>query len=190
MMDVTAFEEKSKLGVLLFLASEATFFLFLIVAYAYFNYGLTQAPTASTSLHPLRTGLYTIALLASSGTLFVAERRLVQDDQRGFRGWTALTVVLGAIFLLGQTREYLALLRDNVSISRNLFGTSFFTLTGLHGFHVFIGLVLLVVLFGTATSYRSANIAPVQAIAYYWHFVDAVWIVIFSVIYLWSARAL
>jgi hypothetical protein len=104
-MRAISFEEKSKLGTLLFLASEATFFIFLIVAYGYFNYSLKEEPTAATSLHPGRSGIYTIALLASSGTLWAGLRSLRRKNLKRFEQWLGATIVLGAVFLFGQSRD-------------------------------------------------------------------------------------
>lgn len=192
-MQFTTFEEKAKFATLLFLASEATFFLFLIIAYGLFNYSLTQGPTAASSLHPLRSGMYTIALLSSSITLWAGTNSLQRGHSAGFKRWLVLTILLGAIFLVGQGLEYLELLRNHITISRNLFGTTFFTLTGFHGIHVIVGLILLVILFGLAfylDFQTPQQIAAAESISYYWHFVDGVWVVIFSMIYLWTAHAL
>ena len=99
------------------------------------------------------------------------------------------TVVLGAVFLIGQGTEYAHLIRENVTISANLFGTTFFTLTGFHGFHVFMGLVAL----DHPSRPRhwrlvqGAAFRRLEAVSLYWHFVDLVWIVIFATVYLWAA---
>jgi heme/copper-type cytochrome/quinol oxidase subunit 3 len=96
------------------------------------------------------------------------------------------TIVLGAVFLVGQSREYWRLLHANVTVSRDLFGTLFYTLTGIHGLHVAAGVVMMLVLAGVI--WRSTNVAldhvALESVALYWHLVDAVWIVIFSVVYL------
>lgn len=185
------FEDKSKLGTLLFLSSESVFFVFLIVAYAFYNYGLKHGPTAAASLHPLLTGLYSIALFASSGTIWLGLRQLRRGNHRHFKIWLGATILLGIIFLLGQAHEYYGLIESNVTISRNLFGTSFFTLTGFHGIHVLIGIVLLLILFPvSARAEHYPQLVAVECISYYWHFVDGVWVVIFSIVYLWTAHGL
>ena len=102
--------------------------------------------------------------------------------------WLGLTVLLGATFLFGQGREYYDLIHRDITISRDLFGTTFFTLTGFHGLHVFTGLILIIIvmmlaIFGRTDEPRASALG---AIAYYWHFVDAVWVIIFSVVYLWA----
>ena len=98
------------------------------------------------------------------------------------------TVLLGAIFLYGQGREYQRLISQNVTISRNLFGSTFFTLTGFHGLHVFMGLVAITILFGLALAgtFKKPHSVAIEAISLYWHFVDVVWIVIFATVYLWA----
>jgi heme/copper-type cytochrome/quinol oxidase subunit 3 len=103
-------------------------------------------------------------------------------------GWVAGTIGLGAVFLLGQAREWAGLIGRNVTISRDLFGTTFFTLTGFHGLHVFLGLLLLLMLFGLGLrgQFKAPRSTGVEVVGIYWHFVDAVWIVVYSVIYLWS----
>jgi heme/copper-type cytochrome/quinol oxidase subunit 3 len=180
--------EKNKLGMSLFLASEAFFFGALILAYIYYNYSpvLPPGPNAANSLAPLTAGIFTLFLLASSGTLWLAERSIARQNQSGMRLWLLATVVLGAIFLIGQGREYLHLIGDNVTISRNLFGTTFFTLTGFHGLHVFSGLIALAILSGLALAgaFRGPHSVAVETVGLYWHFVDVVWIVIFAIVYL------
>jgi heme/copper-type cytochrome/quinol oxidase subunit 3 len=99
------------------------------------------------------------------------------------------TIVLGAVFLFGQGKEYLRLIDQHVTISRDVFSSAFFTLTGFHGFHVFVGLVVLLIMLGLAQAgdFRGgAHLDAVDTASWYWHFVDAVWVVIFSVVYLWT----
>jgi heme/copper-type cytochrome/quinol oxidase subunit 3 len=176
--------DTAKLAVAVFIASEAVFFAFLIFAYVYFA-GATQGPNGSSSLNPPRTLIFTLCLLASSATLWMAERRLAGASQDGFRLWLGVTIVLGAIFLLGQGMEYAALIARTVTPARNLFGATFFTLTGFHGFHVLCGLVSLgaLLILASRRHFGTKETRGVGAVAMYWHFVDAVWIVIFSLVY-------
>jgi cytochrome c oxidase subunit I len=175
-----------KVAMATFIASEAVFFVFLIAAYVFFHGATVEGPTARNSLNPPRTLIFTICLLASSGTILLAERSLTRSRQKSFRGWLALTILLGAAFLAGQGWEYSDLISKNIVPARNLFGASFFTLTGFHGFHVLCGLVALAALFGIAVrrNFGSKASSGLGAVAMYWHFVDAVWIVIFSLVYL------
>ncbi len=175
-------------AVTLFLISEGAFFAFLIIAYVYFHVSMTSGPNASNSLDPLKTGIYTLFLLASSFTMGTAERKLRRGSRRGFEGWLLTTIIFGAIFLFGQGREYFHLYSENVTVSRNVFGTSFFTLTGFHGLHVLLGLLCLCILFGLALAgdFQDGRSNAIRSVALYWHFVDWVWVVIFSVIYVWA----
>ncbi|MGA8556431.1 MAG: heme-copper oxidase subunit III [Candidatus Acidiferrales bacterium] len=178
----------NRFAMLLFLLSEAAFFAFLIIAYVYFHGAVTSGPSASNSLDPLKSGMYTVALLASSFTVWRAEKNYDCGRERAFAGWLLLTILLGAILLFGQGREYTHLYHLDVTVSRNTFGTSFFTLTGFHGLHVFLGLIALTILLGVALADKSSarQSSAVRTIATYWHFVDWVWVVIFSIVYLWA----
>jgi len=173
-----------RLAVAAFLLSEAAFFGFLIAAYVYFYPASSGA--ARNYLDPPRTLIFTICLLASSGTMWLAERRLSADARNGFRLLLGITIALGAIFLAGQGLEYAGLISKAVTPERNLFGATFFTLTGFHGFHVLCGLVSLGALLALTfhSHWGESARRGVGAIALYWHFVDAVWIVIFSLVYL------
>jgi heme/copper-type cytochrome/quinol oxidase subunit 3 len=178
--------DTAKLTLAMFVLSEAVFFGFLIAAYIYFYPQSTHGPNAANSLDPPRTLIFTICLLASSGTLWIAERRLAAQHAGAFRLWLAITILLGAVFLTGQGLEYAELLGKSITPERNLFGATFFTLTGFHGFHVLCGLVSLAILLAVAfrPQFGAKEHSGLGAVAIYWHFVDAVWIVIFSLVYL------
>ena len=178
--------ETAKLAMVVFVASEAVFFAFLIAAYVYYSGATVHGPRAENSLDPSRTLVLTICLLASSATLWLAERRLAAGYRSGFKAWLGVTVVLGSVFLAGQAIEYAGLISRNVTPARNLFGATFFTLTGFHGLHVFCGLIALSVAAGAGIheQVRREAVSGVGAISIYWHFVDAVWVLIFSLIYL------
>jgi cytochrome c oxidase subunit III len=175
-------------AVTLFLISEGVFFLFLIIAYVYFHGSMNSGPGASNSLNPLKTGIYSVFLIASSFTVRAAEKKLSSGRRRAFEGWLLTTIVLGAIFLVGQGREYFNLYQADVTVSRNVFGTSFFTLTGFHGLHVLLGLIALCILFALALAggFQTEPSNAIRAVALYWHFVDWIWVVIFSVVYVWA----
>ncbi len=179
--------DKAKLGVAAFLFGEGSFFLVLIITYVYYHVQPTAGPTAANSLDTWRTGAFTIALLASSLTVWRAGQGIRAHARGRFRAWMLATLALGAAFLYGEASEWIGLFHKNVTVSRNLFGTTFFTVTGLHGLHVFSGLVALAILL--AVNWEApvhAGQAGVDAAALYWHFVDGVWIVIFAVIYVWA----
>jgi len=181
--------EKNRTGMASFLVSEAVFFIMLIVAYVIYSKlpgGDPSTPTAKNSLEPIKAGIFTICLLASSFTIWIAERGLTRKNYGTFRLWLFITIVLGGVFMIGQGNEYLELFHRGINASTNLFATSFFTLTGFHGLHVTVGLIALTILLGLALWRDGVKLIEpaVGTIGMYWHFVDVVWIVVFSVIYL------
>jgi heme/copper-type cytochrome/quinol oxidase subunit 3 len=168
--------DRNLVGVALFIGSESLFFLSVVIAFVVFrDQGLA---TAKAQLDIGRTALFSVLLFASSGTMGIAAARRS-------RLWLGLTALLGAAFLAGQGLEYARLLRAGLRPGSEMFGTTFFTLTGLHALHVVVGLVLLATLFAaSAARSRRVGHAAWEGIAMYWHFVDAVWVVVFSVVYL------
>jgi heme/copper-type cytochrome/quinol oxidase subunit 3 len=160
------------------------FFLLLIAAFVTFNHA--TGATSRKALEVGRSALFTFFLLASSVTLSQAERALRSSQRRQFLGWLFITLLLGFIFLINQACEYARLLHNGITISSSLFGSTFFTLTGFHGLHVFGGLVVLTAMFilGKTDRLTSRRADVFTAVGYYWHFVDLVWIVVFSVVYL------
>jgi heme/copper-type cytochrome/quinol oxidase subunit 3 len=179
--------ETNKVGVGVFIVSEIGFFGVLLIAYIYFHLLPSSGPSAANSLSPLRTLGFSICLFLSSATIHMAGRSLRQGKINAVKRWLGLTVILGAAFLAGQSLEYHGLLLRGVQLSTNLFGATFFTLTGFHGLHVLVGLCVLGTLLGVAVSGHLEEIKPAgfEAATMYWHFVDGVWVVIFSVVYLW-----
>jgi heme/copper-type cytochrome/quinol oxidase subunit 3 len=173
------------LGTLTFISSEAVFFGALIAAYLRYH-GASGIGPGPSDLDVPRTALFSLALFASSGTAWLAERRL-HAGRPGFVLWIAVTIALGGIFLLGQLTEYAHLYADGIRADTNLFTSAFFTLTGFHGLHVAVGLIALAVLAGLALAgdFRGGRRhVAASAVSIYWHFVDAVWVVIFSLVYL------
>ncbi len=178
--------DKNKIGMACFIASEIIFFGMLIIAYLYYYFSNNQAPNAKTSLDVGTTAFFSVFLLSSSLTIWLADRSLARSNQRGVVLWLVATVVLGLVFLVGQGMEYIKLFNENIMISRNTFSSSFFTLTGFHGLHVFGGLVALSILAGMAMFglLRGPKSSAIETISLYWHFVDVVWIFIFTLVYL------
>ena len=168
--------DRTLVGIALFIGSESLFFLGVVIAYLVLReQGLA---TAKMQLDVGRTALFSVLLFASSGTVGLA-------TARRSRAWLGLTALLGATFLAGQGLEYARLLGAGVRPGSELFGTTFFTLTGLHAVHVLVGLVLLLTLLAVAAARpRLVGNAAWEGIAMYWHLVDAVWVVVFSVVYL------
>jgi cytochrome c oxidase subunit I len=173
-------------GMLTFISSEVVFFGGLIAAYI--SYRTEGSGPGQQVLDVPLTAVFTVFLLSSSVTYYLAERRLHDDDIAGFRRWMLTTLGFGAVFIAGQLFEYRNLYHEDVTIDRNLFTSAFFTLTGFHGLHVIIGLVLIAILclLSFAGDISAKRQVAVKTVAVYWHFVDAVWVVVFSVVYLWS----
>jgi cytochrome c oxidase subunit 3/cytochrome o ubiquinol oxidase subunit 3 len=175
-----------------FLVSEVALFGTLIVTYLYYIgkdvVGPTPKEALSVSVVPPSLVVWmTACLLASSATIHVAERALESGDQGRFVRWWAATIGLGVLFLLGTAYEWYGLIHDHgLTISRNLFGTTYYTLVGLHALHVTGGVTVMLSVLGLAAARRvtSANRSGVGLIGWYWHFVDGVWVVVFTVVYL------
>jgi len=180
--------EKNKMAMLFFIASETIFFMMLVIAFAFFHsQGIAGGDGPIGTLDPEKTGVYSLFLFSSSFSIWRAGRSLPQNRRRGGY-WLLATIVLGAVFLVGQGLEYRHLILQQVTIGRSLFGTTFFTLTGFHGLHVFCGLLMLSILWLLTVFGREREPTPAaaEAISLYWHFVDVVWVVIFAVVYLWA----
>lgn len=177
---------RHKLAMLLFISSEAIFFGSLIITYLMHRTGPGSLATQLFDL--LLTGLFSLALFSSSATMELAGRRFHRGDRRGLRVWLLATAVLGFIFLAGQGYEYRELLLRNINLSTGIFGSSFFTLTGFHGLHVLVGLTAILILWsvGKSQAFLERGGPAVESVALYWHFVDSVWVVIFSLVYLWT----
>jgi cytochrome c oxidase subunit 3/cytochrome o ubiquinol oxidase subunit 3 len=172
-----------------FLVSEVSLFSTLIVVYIS-NIGRdTVGPKPAEALSlPLVIGT-TLCLLSSSVTVHRAERVSRLGTGARFRRWWLATIALGVIFLLGTAYEWRELIvRHHLTISRNLFGTTYYTLVGFHGLHVTVGIVTMLVILGLALAGRlAAGHGPgVELVSWYWHFVDAVWVVVFSVVYVFG----
>ena len=131
----------------------------------------------------------TVFLLSSSLTIFLAERALRQARMKVFRIWLLFTVGLGIAFLVGTGLEWADLIGNHgLTLGRNLFGTTYFTLIGFHATHVTLGLVTMLVLLGLAFggTVSAARPMSVELVSWYWHFVDGVWVVIFLVVYVFG----
>jgi cytochrome c oxidase subunit I len=178
--------EKNRVAMVSFLMSEGVFFLLLILAYLFYNSHAMNGPTPADMLNPQTTGIYTLCLLSSSVTIWLAEKELKANKHSAFRWLLALTVALGIVFIFGQGREYLRIFHAGVVVNSNLFATTFFTLTGFHGLHVCVGVAALLIVMGLALAgdFKEGRIEAVKSIGLYWHLVDAVWLAVFSVVYL------
>lgn len=183
-MDVPA-PEKNKTGVLMFIISEAGFFGVLILAYLFYNASPQPGPTAH-DLNLLKTGIFSLCLFASSFTIWRSEASLAKGNHHAMKAWLATTILLGGIFIVGQGLEYWGLFKSGVTVSSNLFATTFFTLTGFHGLHVCVGLIMLLIVLGLALAgdFKEGHSPALGAVGYYWHFVDVVWVFVLTVVYI------
>jgi len=175
---------RGRVGMFSLIAAEVSIFVIFIVAYLFYLGKSATGPTPAI-LHP--PIFLSVCLLSSSGTMELAVRGLKRAGARGFIGWWLLTIALGATFLAGTALEWRHLIQDEgLTISTNLFGTTFYSLVGLHGFHVLVGLVLMLLTAGfAARGLLVRESAPkVEVLGLYWHFVDVVWVVVFTVVYL------
>jgi cytochrome c oxidase subunit I len=182
--------EKSVTGMWSFILSEGTFFVMLIAAFLYYHLLRNKDGAESKALNVPLAATYTTFLVASSFTFWRAEKNLHRQNHRWFGIWLACTVGLGIVFLFGQAREYLHLLTSGITVRSSLGATSFITLTGFHGLHVLVGLVLLILLLwlGYEGDFRAGRTGVVRSIGLYWHFVDIVWIFVFTTVYLVGPR--
>jgi heme/copper-type cytochrome/quinol oxidase subunit 3 len=174
-----------KLGMWLFIGSEVMFFGGLIAAFLHYKVN-NPSPLETALLDVTLVGVNTFILLASSFTVVLGLASIQRDDRSGLIRYLGLTVVLGLVFLAGQGYEFVALYQEGMTLSSTVFGSSFFTLTGFHGLHVLIGVgwALGTLLKTFRGGYSSENSIGVEIFGLYWHFVDIVWIVLFTIIYL------
>src|ERR1700730_3098916 len=175
---------KGKVGMACLIVAESAIFTIFVVAYLFYAGKSLTGPTPHEVLE-LPT-FFSICLLSSSLTIHFATRLLQRSRRGAFLGLLSLTILLGALFLYGTGREWYRLVDERgLTISTNLFGTTYYSLVGLHAFHVTAGLLLLsvVLFFGLAGRVGSEHSARVEVLSMYWHFVDAVWVVVFTVVY-------
>ncbi|HUA99039.1 MAG TPA: heme-copper oxidase subunit III [Terracidiphilus sp.] len=163
---------------------ESAIFTIFVVAYIYYIGRSTYGPTPQILDVPW---FNTVCLLSSSISILFAERAIERGRMRSFGAWWALTMLLGIVFLAGTTVEWKRLIyTDGLSIRTNLFGTTFYSLVGLHATHVVVGLLMLslVMIFTLLGRVEQRHAERIQVLSLYWHFVDAVWVVVFTVVYM------
>ena len=176
---------RRKVGVIGVILTESALFTIFVTAYLFYIGKSISGPYPNQVLElPI---LSTICLLSSSFTVVLAERAFRLGNTGGFQLWWLITIVLGAVFLGFTALEWQRLIfRDHLTISTNLFGTTFYSLVGLHASHVIVGLTLLVLVLilslrGHVTRAHSEH---VEMISWYWHFVDGIWVIVFTVVYI------
>ena len=185
--------DNRKMMIWVFLGSECMFFGSLIATYLIY-FGRSVSGPGLEILDIPTTSVSTFVLLMSSFMMVMAYSSIAKGDVKKFRVWIMCTAILGATFLGFQFYEFTEFAHHyHLTPQANLFGTTFFTLTGFHGAHVTVGVIWLVTLFGYSF-YRKEDLIRddalnVDFLALYWHFVDVVWIVIFTVVYLIGVRA-
>jgi cytochrome c oxidase subunit 3/cytochrome o ubiquinol oxidase subunit 3 len=177
-----------KLAMWLFLASDVLLFGALISTYVLYRGASTVGPYPADVFDIPYTSVSSFVLLASSLTMVLALSAAQRRDLGQLRVWLLATGLLGITFVGGQVYEFTAFVEEGLTLSTNLFGTTFFVLTGFHGAHVAIGILMLLSLFGLTftgglkTDHTGTE--TVELVGLYWHFVDVVWIIIFTVVYL------
>lgn len=176
--------DRGRVAILSLIAAEAAIFTIFVVAYVFYLGKSLTGPMPKDILSvPI---FYTICLLSSSLTIHFAAKSLRRGGVLTFGVWWLVTITLGAAFLYGTGTEWYRLIyKERFTISTNLFGTTYYSLIGLHGFHVVVGLLSLsiVMVFTLLGSVGSERAERIDVLSLYWHFVDVVWIVVFTVVY-------
>lgn len=175
---------RGPVGMYCLIAAEIAIFTIFVIAYIFYIGASATGPQPRQVLHvPI---FLTVCLLSSSLTIHLAVRLLKSGRVASFGLWWLLTIVLGSIFLLGTLREWRHLIYDEgLTIQTNLFGTTYYSLVGLHAFHVTVGLLALaiVLIFAFRGDVAKQYATRAEVLSMYWHFVDAVWVVVFTVVY-------
>ena len=176
---------RGKVAMASLIIAESAIFTIFVVAYLFYVGKSLTGPTPSEVLEtPI---FFTICLLSSSITVHLASKSLERSNRPAFLALWSLTIILGGLFLFGTGREWHRLIYEHgLTLSTNLFGTTYYSLVGLHAFHVTAGLIMLtiVLIFGLAGRVDKDQFRRVGVLALYWHFVDAVWVVVFTVVYI------
>ena len=176
----------TKLGMWLFLGSECLLFGGLISTYLLYRGRVAGGPGPRQIFDIPFTSVSSFILLMSSLTMVLAVSSITRGDMPRARTWLVTTALLGACFVGGQVYEFTVFYREGLGFTTNLFGSSFYTLTGFHGVHVTVGIIMLLSLYMMTLRGHdpSGKAESVEIVGLYWHFVDIVWIVIFTVVYL------
>lgn len=178
--------DNTKLAMWAFLGSECLFFGAFISTYLLYKGRITSGPTPADIYDIPYTSVSSFVLLMSSLTMVLALAAIQRGDHRRLRIWLLATAFLGAAFIGGQIYEFTTFYHEGLKLTTSTFGTSFFVLTGFHGAHVTVGILMLLSLVGLSLLGRipQEQARKVEFIGLYWHFVDIVWVVIFTVVYL------
>ena len=175
---------RGTVGMYCLIAAEAAIFTIFVVAYIFYIGKSISGPQPKDVLEiPV---FYTVCLLSSSITIHLATRGLAKGNRGSFSLWWLATIALGATFLVGTALEWRHLIKDEgLTIQTNLFGTTYYSLVGLHAFHVTVGLLALgsVSVFTMLGWVKQEHAERTEVLSLYWHFVDVVWVVVFLVVY-------
>ena len=176
----------TKLAMWIFLASDCLLFGALITSYVVYRGRSVVGPYPKDVFDIPYTSVSSFVLLASSLTMVLALAAIQRGDLGRMRLWLLATAMLGMTFVGGQVYEFTTFYREGLSLTTNLFGTTFFVLTGFHGTHVAIGILMLLSVFSLSFvgQVTQEDALTVELVGLYWHFVDIVWIVIFTIVYL------
>jgi cytochrome c oxidase subunit 3 len=176
---------RGRVGMLCLIAAETGIFSIFVVAYLFY---IGKSVTGPMPKDVLELPIFiSVCLLSSSLTVHLAVKSLARGRLAGFQVWWFATIVLGLIFLVGTAREWHRLIYEKgLTISTNLFGTTYYSLVGLHASHVTIGLVALsiVMTFALLGKVKPEHAERAEVLSLYWHFVDVVWVVVFTVVYI------
>jgi heme/copper-type cytochrome/quinol oxidase subunit 3 len=175
-----------KLGMWLFLGSEALLFGGLISTYLLYKTRVQDGPAPADLYDIPFTSVSSFVLLMSSLTMVLAVTSISRHDVRSMRVWLATTALLGSVFIAGQVYEFTVFVKEGMGYTTNVASSAFFTLTGFHGVHVSVGIIMLMSLLVMSLRGRLPveRAEAVEIVGLYWHFVDVVWILIFTVVYL------
>jgi cytochrome c oxidase subunit 3/cytochrome o ubiquinol oxidase subunit 3 len=175
---------RGTVGMACLVVAESAIFVIFVVAYIFY---MGKSLTGPTPAQVLKLPIFgTVCLLSSSFTVHFAVAALRKEKLRACTGWLAGTVLLGLTFLTTTAREWYRLIHDEgLTIQTNLFGTTYYSLVGLHATHVVVGLILLSLVLGFSLFglVKEEHSEKFETLALYWHFVDAVWVVVFTVVY-------
>jgi cytochrome c oxidase subunit 3/cytochrome o ubiquinol oxidase subunit 3 len=179
-----AHELRGRVGMWCLIAAESAIFCIFVVAYLYYAGKSLNGPTPREVLDiPY---IISIALFSSSFTIVRAERAIEHGNAKLFTLWLFATIFLGVFFVVGSFREWYRLIYEHgLTISSSLFGTTFYSLVGLHLFHVIVGLtgLTIILIFALLGYVKQEHSQRIGVFALYWHFVDTVWVVVLSVVY-------
>lgn len=178
--------DNTKLAMWAFLGSECLFFGSLISTYLLYRTRAGSGPTPAEVYDIPFTSVSSFVLLMSSLTMVLALSAIQRGNHKGLRVWLLATAFLGMTFIGGQIYEFTTFYEEGLTLSQSPFGSAFFLLTGFHGAHVTVGILMLLLLTGLSAAGRipQAESRKVELIGLYWHFVDIIWVVIFTVVYL------